>query len=492
MQFSQVATFDKRSKSDLLVIPLLTNKGKIEWPDELPSYTEYEQPILAKDFKGKEGEVALLYPEGRLEPRVLLIGLGETDLLTQEKLRRAYSIVMKSAWRFKVTSLSLLVPEITGISPDNVMRGISEGLLLSNYSFDQLKSEEGKKDKPMPVEKVQFITHFKRALEDANKALVICEGVYMARDLTNDNADSVTPNFLAKVARGLEKGNSQIKTKILEKKQIEKEGMGLLLAVSQGAPHDPQMIIVEYKGNPKSKDKTVLIGKGVTFDTGGLNIKATGSMEMMKCDMSGAAVVLAAIKVASELKLKQNVTAVVPACENAIGPNSYKPGDVYKSLTGKTVEIGNTDAEGRLILADAMAYAVKYLNPTRIVDIATLTGAIEIALGNETTGLFSNDDVLAEALIRAGSTTFERVWRMPLYEEYKEQLRSEFADIRNHGGRPGGSITASIFLQEFIGKKPWAHLDIAGTAYLNESRRYHPRFGTGVGVRLLTEFLENL
>jgi leucyl aminopeptidase len=283
-----------------------------------------------------------------------------------------------------------------------------------------------------------------------------------------------------------------VKATVFDKKRIQKEKMGLLLAVNQGSSIDPAFIILEYKGNPKSKDHTVVVGKGVTYDTGGLNLKPTGSMETMKCDMSGAACALGTIHAAASLGLKVNLTAVIPSTDNSIDSKSYKPGDVYSSYLGKTVEIGNTDAEGRLILADALAYASKNLKPTRMINFATLTGACVIALGEETSGLMSNNDPLAESISRAGNETFERAWRLPLFEEYKSQLDSDIADISNTGGREAGTITAALFLQEFVGNTPWAHLDIAGTAYLKKSRRYHPKNGTGVGVRLMIQLLENL
>ena len=230
----------------------------------------------------------------------------------------------------------------------------------------------------------------------------------------------------------------------------------------------------------------------MTYDTGGLNLKPTGSMETMKSDMGGAAAALSALSVAATLKLPLNVTVVVPSAENSIGSLSYKPGDVYTSYAGKTVEIGNTDAEGRLILADALAYISSKIKPSRIVDLATLTGAMEITFGGETIGVMSNNDDLVDSLIKSGNETFERLCRLPLHEEYKEQLKSDLADIKNIGGRSAGSITAALFLQEFVGNIPWAHLDIAGTAFYSEPRRYHPKHATGVGVRLLIEFLENL
>ena len=274
------------------------------------------------------------------------------------------------------------------------------------------------------------------------------------------------------------------------KKQLEKEGFGLLLAVNRGSSCDPALIILQYRGQPHSNNNTVIVGKGITYDTGGLNLKVGVGMETMKCDMGGAAAVLGTMLAAATLGLKTNLTGVIATTENSIGPDSYKPGDVYTSYLGKTVEIGNTDAEGRLVLADALAYANAKLAPTRMINLATLTGSIVIALGEEATGLMSNSDELSLALSEAGETTYERVWRMPLYDEYQERLKSDFADLINVAGRPASANLAGMFLKEFVGKTPWAHLDIAGTAYLTKARHYLPKNATGVGVRLLIEFLE--
>jgi leucyl aminopeptidase len=418
--------------------------------------------------------------------------LGPEEKVTTEKLRRSYAALTEFSIKKKIPDLNLVLPKISGLDEEASLRGVVEGLLLANYTFDQLKHDSIKEEKTELLKKVHLIGGGKNTLAYAQKCLTICDGVYLARDLINGNADDVNPDHLVQVAKGFAKTLSHVKTTVFGRKEIEKEKMGLLLAVSRGSARDPAFIICEYKGNPKSKDHTVLVGKGVTYDTGGLNLKPTGSMEEMKCDMSGAAVALATLYTAANLGLKVNLTAVVPACENGIDASSYKPGDVYKSYSGKTVEIGNTDAEGRLILADALAFANDHLKPTRLIDFATLTGAMVIALGHETTGLMSNDDSIAKSLIQAGNETFERVWRLPLFEEYKDQLKSDIADIRNIGGRPAGSITAALFLQEFVGKTPWAHLDIAGTAHTNEKRRYHLKQGSGIGVRLMIEFLENL
>lgn len=488
MDFSTVTTLSKRKKSDLLVIPFFKDKTLAAAEIGILA-KECQLPITVGDFLAKEGEVQILYSKSKTENRIALLGLGCKEEITVEKLRRAYSCLLKAALARKIKHIAILLPEL---NLDGLIRGISEGLLLSNYSFNSLKSDTLEKSQTTLVSKCSLIGATKNDIAEAKKARGLCEGVYLTRDLINGNADDVTPQALAQVARNFSKEFKDVKTTVFDKKRIEKEKMGLLLAVNRGSSRDPTFIIVEYKGNPASTDHTVIVGKGVTYDTGGLNLKPTGSMETMKADMGGSAAVLGAFYAAAKVGLKKNITAVIPSTENCIGRNSYKPGDVYPSYAGKTVEIGNTDAEGRLVLADALSYSVKKLKPTRIVDIATLTGAKIIALGAETIALMSNDDSMAEGLSQAGENTFERAWRMPLFEEYKPQLQSDVADIKNTGGRAAGTITAALFLQEFVGNVPWAHLDIAGSAFLAKSRRYNPKNASGVGVRLLFEFIENL
>lgn len=493
MMFAAVPSLKSRKKSDLLVIPFWKGKKQAEAAADVASLKQHiVTPLATHDFLAKEGEILILYVAGEPEKRIALLGLGPQDELTVEKLRRAYSSVTKTCHQKKIEDINLILPEGSSLSKDDLIRGVAEGLLLSNYTFTTLKHDALKDNEPVLLKKAHLIGASKHELALAEKYATISHAVDLARDLVNGNADDITPQYLAAVAQGLAKTCSHVKTTVFDKKRIEKEKMGLLLAVNRSSPHEPAVIIAEYKGNPKSADHTVIVGKGITFDTGGLNLKPTGSMETMKCDMAGAAAALAIIQAASSLGLKVNVTAVIGSTENCIGSKSYKPGDVYKSAAGTTVEIGNTDAEGRLVLADVLAYTVKHLKPTRIIDLATLTGAVEVALGTEATGLLSNNDVLADLLIRFGSETFERVWRLPLYEEYKDQLKSDVADIKSTGGRQGGCITAAMFLQQFVGKTPWAHLDIAGTAFLPEGKRYLPKQATGVGVRLIISLLENL
>jgi leucyl aminopeptidase len=495
MEITHVPDLSKRKKADLLVLPFWTSAKNPHPAAEFKTVISHLTPLLhTGDFIGKEGEVALFYAEGIAEGRVLLVGLGEPSQLTKEKLRRAYAAALKSALQKKYGALNVLLPAVKGWEEEDIARGVAEGLFLTNYLFDTHK-EKAKNDRDQPpklIQKFAFIGLGAPGFAEIEKAAAVCDGVYLARDLVNGNADDVTPQYLAKVAQGFAKTLKHVETVVFDKKRIEKEKMGLLLAVNRGSFREPVLIISSYRGNPKSKDHTILVGKGVTFDTGGLNLKPTGGMETMRGDMAGAAVALGTLMAVSELGLKINLTVVIPSTENAIDALSFKPGDTYKSYSGKTVEIGNTDAEGRLILADALAYACDKLKPTRVLDIATLTGAMEIAMGPEGFGFMSNDDSIANGLLAASAQTGERAVRFPLVEEYKESLKSDIADLRNVAGRPGGALIAAIFLQQFIGTMPWAHLDIAPVDYFAESRRYHPKNGTGIGVRLLVEYLSQL
>ncbi len=311
------------------------------------------------------------------------------------------------------------------------------------------------------------------------------------RDLQNDTADLVSPEYLGQQAKAIAKEHG-LKCTVFDKKKIEKLGMGLLLAVNRGSSLEPRFIVLEYNGDKKSKDKTAVVGKGLTFDSGGYNLKPTKFIETMRVDMSGAAITLGVIKAAARLELKRNIVGVIPATENMLGSRAYKPGDIYRSMSGKTVEIGNTDAEGRLILADALTYTVQKIKPARIVDLATLTGAILITFGDVVIGAMTNDDKIYEHLYGAGEATYERVWRLPIYDEYRKLLKSDVADIKNVGGRDGGSITAAAFLEKFVEKTPWLHLDIAGVSWLEKKRHYLPKNGTGTGVRLIIDFIKRI
>lgn len=474
-------------KRTTVVLPFWEGSHQAELATKLYAW-DFSTPTILEDFRGKEGEVLFLYNRGeKANQRVVLLGLGKKDRVDIEKLRRVYSQLTKACFQKKIAEICLFLPQ-GSLDENKTLTGVADGILLTNYTFNALKNV--KKPADALLKRVGLVGISKNGLQVVKRCQTIAEGVYIARDLVNGNADTVTPQYLVQFAKQLVR-KLPIKTTILNKSQIEKEKMGLLLAVNRGSTIDPAVIILSYKGQPKNPHHTVVVGKGITYDTGGLNLKPVASMETMKADMAGGAVALATIYVAALLNLKLNLTVVIPATENSIGSKSFKPGDVYQSANGLTVEVNNPDAEGRLVLADAITYAKKKLKPTSLIDIGTLTGGIDVALGSEACGLMSNDENLAHALLQAGNETFERVWRLPIYDEYRDSLKSDIADIKNSAGRSASSCVAAMFLHEFVEDIPWAHLDIASVAFLNEKKRYHPKFGTGFGVRLLIKYLSD-
>ena len=322
-----------------------------------------------------------------------------------------------------------------------------------------------------------------------NKAEVYAKATNYTRDLVNLPPNVVYPAYLAREALKLKSANCKVT--VFDKKALIKGRFGGILAVGQGSIHEPHLVVIEY--NPKGKKTIALVGKGITFDSGGLNIKPGGYMETMKCDMSGAGAVLGIIKAAKELKFSQRIIGVLCCAENMPGGLSYRPDDILTMYNGKTVEVGNTDAEGRLVLADGLAYVEKKYSPDQIIDYATLTGACVVALGFHTAGLLTKNDDMASGLSAAGMNCGDRVWRLPLWDDYKDLMKSSVADVRNiSSGRDSGTITAAIFLNHFVEKTPWAHIDIAGTAFRKEAFYYHPKNGTGAGVRLTLNYLESM
>lgn len=486
MEFFAVDNSSKKLVADVLVIPFLHDK-KPRSALDIQGYKDVVPFARLAEFDAKEGSLLWIYGQ-RASARILLLGIGAQERLTVENIRRAYGCAIKSVKEKKLSSVAFLLPDPQVIDREFAIRAIVEALFFANYCIGTYKTNP--EDVPASIQKVFFVGDDVYALLPVvQHTKVIMEANTFARDLVNGNADSVTPEYLAAMAKKTSKQYPAVQCTLYGKTWIEKQKMGLLLAVSRAAHHEPVCIILKYRGNPASKDHTVLVGKGITYDTGGLNLKPTGSIETMKNDMAGAAAVLATLRAVAALKLPINVSCIIPSCENAIGPKAYKPGDVYTSFTGKNIEITNTDAEGRLILADALGYAVKNLAPSRLIDIATLTGSAVVALGSEVSALFSNSDILAQELMHSGRRTFERLWQLPLYEEYRDCLKSDIADIKNAESRAGGAILAATFLHTFVGTIPWAHIDIAGTAFLKETKRYLTKYATGVGVRLLIDFL---
>ncbi|MBN1914354.1 MAG: leucyl aminopeptidase [Parachlamydiales bacterium] len=485
MHITSNKVFKEESSSDCVIVSFFEGKkGAEKACSYVPYRPLFSQSLYLNDFHGKKDEILFFYHPKK---RVLLLGLGKKEEVDSDTIRKSFAQAVSSLHAKKAKVVELIFPDLILLERGDIARAVAEGVFLSNYAFDDFKSE-----KTTVLEQLRIYGVTRSELETMKKAKVLAASVNVARDLINNNADMTTPQQMANVAQSLEQISSKISVTVLDKKMMEKEKMGLLLAVGKGASCEPRFVVIQYKGNDKSKDHTVLVGKGITYDTGGLCLKPPTGMDTMKSDMSGAAAVIGTMHALATLGLSVNVTGIFPATENAIGPNSYKTGDVFVSMSGKTVEVVNTDAEGRLILADALHYAVKKLKPSRILDIASLTGAIAIALGEDVTGLFSNNDDLVEQLMIASFVTGEKLWRMPLVKDYKHALKSSIADIKNCGDRKGSSITAALFLEDFVQSVPWAHLDIGGTCFHEKPKGVDPTSATGVGVRLLVELIETI
>ena len=419
------------------------------------------------DAKGKPGEVALVRTDGLMaSPRLFLVGLGKRERFQRDAVRQAAGVAAKVLKRYRLEEGTFLVDTLPTqkFSPETLGELLTEGARLGAYSFDHYKTvqEEPKKEfkkLTLLVERVASLP-----IEKGVKiATVITDSVHRVRDLISEPSNVVTPSKLAAVAKEIGR-KSGIRVTILEKPAIEKLGMGGLLGVSKASHEGPRFIIMEYNLSAKNRPLFVFVGKGITFDTGGISIKPANNMEQMKYDMSGAAAVLGTLEAVARLKLPFRVVGLAPTCENMPGGHAYKPGDILRALNGKTIEVKNTDAEGRLILADALSYAQRY-KPNGVIDLATLTGACIIAVGNFVIALMTNNDRLAKKVMQAGESSGERTWQLPLWEEYSELVKSEIADIKNIGDGTAGTITAAAFLKEFV-NYPWVHLDTVSYTHL--------------------------
>jgi leucyl aminopeptidase len=430
-------------------------------------------------FEAKDGQILRLHTHGRIAARRLVVfGLGKD---AEYVGRTVASRAVREAHRLKLRHVGVVAPAGEAVTATQLVIGS----LLAEYSFDEWKTGD---NDAVAIEQVHLVGT--TGHEDVPRAARFGEAVCLARDLVNHPPIRVTPTEMARCAEQMASEHG-LECTILDKEALEKKGMRLILAVSAGSVEEPRLIHLTYRptGATDSTPSVALVGKGLTFDAGGLNLKPTGHIEEMKMDMGGGAAVLGAMKAVSALAPNLIVHGIVPSSENLTGAAAYKPGDIIKSYLGKTVEVLNTDAEGRLILADALAYAVE-LEPSEIVDLATLTGAICVALGNDTVGLFSNRDELASEFLEAANLAGESLWHMPLDHKLRKQLKSDNADIKNIGKRWGGAITAALFLHEFIGETDWVHLDIAGPAFSEKARDHLPKGGTGVGVLTLLSYLE--
>ncbi|MEK6874449.1 MAG: leucyl aminopeptidase [Nanoarchaeota archaeon] len=451
--------------------------------------------IHAKEFVPEFGKSWMVHTFGKVGAKnVLLVGLGKRSEFDMEKLRRAAGFSSKIAREVgSVVATAMALVDVPGIMISERASAVAQGVLLGLYRFDQYKTVG--KDKQKHVSSLTIladsVVNAQKAQESLQHELVVCDMTNFARDLVNQPPSMMTPIQMAVMAKKIV-GDKKIKLKVFDRDEIVKMGFGGLFAVSKGSTQEPRFIVLEYR-NPKAKKTVALVGKGVTFDSGGLDIKPASGMEDMKVDMAGAAAVMAVSGAVAALRIPINLIVLMPCTENMPGGSAYKPGDIIKTYSKKTIEILNTDAEGRVVLSDALAYAEKQYKPDAIIDLATLTGACIVALGTICAGLVSSDDHLADRIKVAAMHSGERVWQLPLYDEFKDAVKSQVADVKNIGLPKGeaGACTAAAFLSSFVEKTPWAHLDIAGPAYITDERDYIPKGGTGFGVRLLIALLED-
>lgn len=445
------------------------------------------QLMATGESKGKLNEISMIHTLGKIEAaRVVVVGLGKQPELTPDRIRGVAAEACRSLRKIGSQRVATIAhgAGLAGIGPETAAQAVVEGSILGVYAFRKHMTKEpesGEIKELLIVEKEEGKVP---GLEGGRvRGQVLAEATNFARDMVNEPANYMTPGAMAQIAKDMAQSYG-LEFSLLERQQMQEMGMGGLLGVSQGSQEPPKLIQLSYKGDATSSKTLGLIGKGITFDSGGISIKPSEGLGEMKGDMAGGATVIAAMRAIAQLKPKMNVTALVPATENLPSGSALKPGDVLRAMNGKTIEIVSTDAEGRLILADALSYARK-LELSPLVDVATLTGACHIALGDICSGAFGNNQEIMEAVLRAGEEAGERIWQMPMYEEYKEPNKSDVADIKNVGGRYGGAITAAQFLSEFSEDTPWVHLDIAGTSRSDKDRTYLVKGATGVGVRTL-------
>jgi leucyl aminopeptidase len=446
--------------------------------------------ISRGEIKGKFGEVSIVHTFGK--PRqvgagiVAIAGLGKRQDFNVDKIRGVAGEFCRALRKLNCHRIATILhgAGIGGIEPEASTEAIVEGALLGLYSFTKYKKPEYE-----DIEEMLIVVREKGKvpiLESAiGKGKLVAEATNLARDMVNEPANYMTPSQMAEAAKKIA-SKYNLEFKVFDQEDMEAMGMGALLGVAKGSNQPPKLITLSYKGDEHSEKAIGFLGKGITFDSGGISIKPSEGMGEMKDDMAGAAAAMTALGAIAQLKPKVNVTAIIPATENLPSGSALKPGDVLKAMNGKTIEVISTDAEGRLILADALSYA-RELGLSPLIDLATLTGACRVALGTLYSGLFGNDPDLVDKILKAAESTGERMWQMPMPEEYKEQNKSEIANVKNTGNRYGGAITAALFLAEFVDDTPWVHIDIAGTASSNKESGYTVKGATGIGVRTLVE-----
>ena len=478
-------------KTQLLCGFVLEKSDKILGLPKLDAKTSFAVSQSLKDIEGKLGKLAIIPSTGKKQfQRILIAGIGKKEDITKDTFRQISGKIALKAREFRLKEFSIITPPTFIIDQISSTSQIVEGVKMALYKFEKFKTEKEENSPNLTI----IVPKSNKVLQAIKTSEIIADGVIFTKSIANLPPNECTPSTLTNFARTISK--NKMKCKIISKSELKKNGFGGITAVGQGSKNEPKLIIMEHNQGSRNEKPIVLVGKAVTFDTGGISLKPGANMDEMKFDKCGGCTVLGIMKAVSELKLPINVIGIVPSVENMPGGESYRPGDIIKLYNGKTAEILNTDAEGRLILSDALAYGEKHYSPKAIIDFATLTGACIIALGTNVAGMVSNNEKLSKKIFESSKNTTEQIWELPLNQEFMDMIKSDVADMKNIGiGKAAGTITAAAFLRNSIEDTPWTHLDIAGVAWTQiatKEKSYNPKGATGFGVRLILDYLQKL
>ncbi len=481
-----------KKKTQLLCGFVLEKSNKVLGLGKFDAKTSSAINQSLKDMEGKLGKLNIIpVPGKKSTQRILLAGLGKKENLTKDTIRLVSGKIAQKARELKLKEFSIITPPSFVTDQISSVTQIVEGSKMALYKFDKFKVEKADNSPDLTI----IVSKSNKVSQAIKTAIIIADGAIFTKSIANLPPNECTPSTLANFAKTISKKN-KMKCSIISKSELKKRGFGGITAVGQGSKNEPKLIILEHNRGLRNEKPIVLVGKAVTFDTGGISLKPGEKMDEMKFDKCGGCTVLGIMKAVSELKLRINVVGIVPSVENMPGGESYRPGDIIKLYSGKTAEILNTDAEGRLILADSLSYGEKHYSPKVIIDFATLTGACIIALGTNVSGMVSNNEKLTKKINESSKRTMEQVWELPLNQDFMDMIKSEVADMKNIGiGRAAGTITAAAFLRNAIEDTPWIHIDIAGVAWTQiatKEKSYNPKGATGFGVRLILDYLQNL
>jgi leucyl aminopeptidase len=481
-----------KKKTDLLCGFVLENSNKVLGLSKIDRKIALSVNQSLKDMEGKLGKLSIIpLPEDKYAKRILLAGLGKKEEWTEDTLRNVSGKIAQKARELKLKEFSIISPPSFEIEPISSVSQIIEGSKMALYKFDKFKAEKTENEPNLTI----IVSKSNKISKAIKTSEIVADGVIFTKSIANLPPNECTPTTLANFAKMISKKN-KMKCSVISKLELKKRGFGGISAVGQGSKNEPKLIVLEHNNGPINQKPIVLVGKAVTFDTGGISLKPGDKMDEMKFDKCGGCTVLGIMKAVSELRLPINVVGIVPSVENMPGGESYRPGDIIKLYSGKTAEILNTDAEGRLILADALSYGEKQFSPKAIIDFATLTGACIVALGTNVAAIVSNDEKLTRKINDSSKRTSEEIWELPLNQDYMDMIKSDVADMKNVGaGRVAGTITAAAFLKNAINDTPWIHFDIAGVAWTQtatKEKSYNPKGATGFGVRLILDYLQKL